>query len=152
MKSERKAYITVFVVGLLMAVYVLVPKLSVSAQHEHQHSHTPASAKNLKNPVTATEENVTQGRSLYAQQCASCHGADGKAMTEAASAMKVKPADLTKLVGRTGGEIYWVITNGIKASGMPAFETKMSQRERWLTVLFVEHLQGQHQHGSTESA
>src|SRR5262245_15831810 len=151
MKSVRKASITASIIGLLIAVYGLVPILDVSAQHEHRHSHASANAKNLKNPLAATEENIARGRSLFAKQCASCHGADGKAMTETASALKVKPADLTQLHGPTGGEIYWVITKGINASGMPAFETRISERERWLTGLFVEHVQGQHQHGATES-
>jgi hypothetical protein len=49
--------------------------------------------------------------------------------------------------GLTPGEIYWVVTNGIKASEMPAFHTKMDEQERWQTVLYVQHLRGEHQHG-----
>src|SRR5262245_41568996 len=66
-----------------------------SAHEGHKHSHAPASAKKLKNPLTATDENIAAGRVLFNKNCATCHGEDGKAKTDVAKAMKVKPTDLT---------------------------------------------------------
>lgn len=63
-----------------------------------------------------------------------------------AAKLKVKPADLTALHERTEGEIYWVITNGIKKSGMPAMKTA-STEDRWKLTLYVKHLMGAHPHG-----
>jgi len=145
MNRGRELFITALAAGLVVAFWATNHIPGVSAQEVHQHSHAPAEAAKLKNPLPASEENTREGRALFNRNCASCHGEDGKAQTEMASAMKVKPADLTALHGRTEGEIYWVITNGIKASGMPAFKDKLSDQERWQTALYVQHLQGAHQ-------
>ena len=132
-------------ISLLAGIGVI--DFSASAHEKHGQSHAPASAKKLKNPLTANEENIAAGRALFNQNCASCHGEDGKAKTDIALAMKVKPTDLTdkKMQGITDGEIYWVITSGIKQSGMPAFK-KTTANQRWQMTLYVKHLMGEHPH------
>ncbi len=133
-------------VDLLMSAWLV--DLSASAHEGHRHA--PASAKKLKNPVSATEENIEAGRTLFNRNCASCHGEDGKAKTDTAAALKVKPTDLNghEMHGITDGEIYWVITNGIKKSGMPALNAKTKPTERWQMALYVKHLMGEHPHAS----
>lgn len=118
----------------------------VSGHEGHKHSHAPASAKKLKNPLTANTEAIDAGRQLFNKHCASCHGADGKSKTDIATAMKKKPTDLTakEMRGITDGEIYWVVTNGITKSGMPAFKTKANIQDRWKMTLYVKHLAGEH--------
>jgi mono/diheme cytochrome c family protein len=110
------------------------------------HSHAPASAKTLKNPLQGTAEELAGDRTLNEKNCASCHGPDGKAHTQAAFAMKVRPADLTDHAahGLTDGEIYWVITRGIKSSGMPGYAAENSERERWEITLYVRQLRPPH--------
>jgi mono/diheme cytochrome c family protein len=132
-------------VGLLMALWFF----DFSASAHEGHRHAPASAKKLKNPLTATEENIEAGRTLFNHNCASCHGEDGSAKTDVAGAMKVRPADLTghAMHGITDGEIYWVIANGIKTSGMPAFRTKTRPNEQWQMALYVKRLMGERPHG-----
>src|SRR5258706_7813791 len=144
MKRRMRLSLVGFGVRVIVILCAATFALGSLAQEDHQHSHAPASAKELKNPLTATAEHIASGRALFTQRCAPCHGADGKAMSEMAAAMKIKPADLTALHGRTDGEIYWVISNGIRQSGMPAFESKMSEQERWQAALYVKHLAGEH--------
>jgi mono/diheme cytochrome c family protein len=136
-------------VGLLMALWAI----DFSASAHEGHRHAPASAKKLKNPLTATEENIEAGRTLFNRNCASCHGEDGSAKTNVAGAMKVKPADLIghAMHGITDGEIYWVIANGIKTSGMPAFSAKTRPNEQWQMALYVKHLMGEHPHAAVVS-
>lgn len=145
MSRTIKLSAAVIFVSLLAAVGVI--DFRASAHDKHGHSHAPASAKKLKNPLPANGENIAAGRTLFNQNCASCHGEDGKAKTEMAQAMKVKPTDLTdkNMQGITDGEIYWVITNGIKQSGMPALK-KATVNERWQMTLYVKHLMGEHPH------
>src|SRR5262249_1490414 len=115
--------------------------VSTTFAHEgHKHRHAPASAKKLKNPLTATDENIASGRTLVNRNCASCHGEHGKAKTDIAKGIKVKPTDLIDkaIHGITHGEVYWVIENGIKKSGMPAFKTKATDNERWQMTLYVK--------------
>lgn len=128
---------------LLVGLHMLP---SVSAHDGHKHSNAPASAKKLKNPLKADEETIAAGRALFNKNCASCHGEDGKSKTEVAAAMKKKPTDLTakEMSGITDGEIYWVVTNGIKKSGMPGFKVKAKDQERWQMTLYVKHLMGEH--------
>lgn len=114
-----------------------------SAQEMSQEEHAPASAKQLKNPIAATEANISGGRALYSQRCVACHGENGKAETEIARALEIKPADLTSQTARelTDGEIYWVTTHGIKTSRMPGLEARVGEDERWKIALYIRELQ-----------
>jgi mono/diheme cytochrome c family protein len=53
---------------------------------------------------------------------------------------------LIAMKGITDGEIYWVVTNGITKSGMPAFKTKANDQERWLMTLYVKRMMSEHPH------
>jgi mono/diheme cytochrome c family protein len=145
--------IKVSVLSLTVVLLMLAWLVDLSASAHEGHRHAPASAKKLKNPLTATEENIEAGHVLFNRNCASCHGEDAKAKTDIAAAMKVKPTDLTghEMHGITDGEIYWVITNGIKKSGMPALNAKTKPNERWQMALYVKHLMGEHPHAAAIS-
>jgi len=146
MREKRKLIYLGIVVGLLATVWAVSSMTTATAHEGHKRKNAPASAKKLKNPLTATDENISQGRALFTQHCASCHGEDGKAKTDVAAGMKRKPTDLTgkAMHGITDGEVYWAITNGIKKAGMLAYKTKASDQERWQMTLYVKHLMGEH--------
>ena len=38
------------------------------------------------------------------------------------------------------GELFWVVSNGIRMTGMPAFSPTHKQEEIWKIVAFVRHL------------
>jgi mono/diheme cytochrome c family protein len=148
MKEKRKLGYFGIVVGLFATVWAVSSAPTATAHDGHKRKNAPASAKKLKSPLTSTEENIAQGHTLFNKYCASCHGEDGKAKTDVAAGMKVKPTDLTgkAMHGITDGEIYWVVTNGIKKAGMPAYKTKATDQERWQLTLYVKHLMGEHPH------
>jgi len=102
----------------------------------------PASAKQLKSPISATQENTDAGRGLFLQKCAACHGENGNAQTEFAAAMATKPADLTgpQVSALTEGELYSLVSDGVKTSGMPAFKGRISDNAIWQIALFVRQL------------
>ena len=113
-----------------------------AAAHDgHKKGHAPASAKKLRNPVEHNTANIENGKAVYEQNCVGCHGADGKG-TEYNKKARVKVPDLKShyVMKLTDGEIYYVVTNGIKASGMPGYKLKASDRERWQLVHYVRHL------------
>jgi mono/diheme cytochrome c family protein len=136
------------IIALLAGLWAASLTQDTSAHQGHRHAHAPASAKKLKNPLSATAENIDSGKILFNKHCASCHGEDGKAKTQIAANMKVKPSDLTDkaMKGITDGEIFWVVTNGIIKSGMPAFKTIANDQERWRMTLYVKRLMGEHPH------
>lgn len=148
MTGKSRLYVFGLTAGLLAGMWAINPTPNTLAHEGHKRSNAPASAKKLKNPLTASEETINAGKQLFNKHCASCHGEDGKAKTDIAAAMKKKPTDLTgkQMQGITDGEIYWVVTNGVKKSGMPAFKAKASDQERWQMTLYVKHLMGDHPH------
>jgi mono/diheme cytochrome c family protein len=136
------------IIVLLVGLWAASLTQDTSAHQGHRHAPAPASAKKLKNPLSATAENIDNGKILFNKYCASCHGEDGKAKIQIAANMKVKPPDLTNkaMKGITDGEIYWVVTNGIIKSGMPALKTIANDQERWRMTLYVKRLMGEHPH------
>jgi putative copper resistance protein D len=92
------------------------------------------------NPVPATQDVLAQGTSLYAQNCAVCHGAggegNGKPGTQLTAATSQRYTD---------GDLYWLLTNGVAGKGMPPYNTRLSPTERWQVVRYLRSLlpQGQ---------
>jgi mono/diheme cytochrome c family protein len=100
-----------------------------------------AQAAGIKSPPNWNEHvRVVDGTEHYAAHCASCHGAPGVPRGDIANGLYPKPADLTHIAQRyTPGELFWILKNGIKMSGMPAWSDH-SDEELWGTVAFIETL------------
>ena len=105
----------------------------------------PASARDAKNPVRDTPEVLREARLHFADHCAICHGNDGSGNTVMGRGMYPKPPDLraAQTQERSDGEIFWIIENGVRLTGMPAFggsgEHGDSQ-DSWKLVHFIRHL------------
>src|SRR6185437_13505110 len=113
----------------IVAVSALVVALPAVAQRFHN---APASSATLKNPDTG-KKNAAAGQNLYEQHCASCHGANAQGSGNVPSLARgatqaAKP-----------GEIFWFITHGDAASGMPAWESLPAQ-QRWQLVTYLKYL------------
>jgi mono/diheme cytochrome c family protein len=88
---------------------------------------------NLQPGVPATPENYMAGAHLYREYCAVCHGVPDQPKTPTAQGMYPPPPQLFHGKGVTDdppGETYWKVTNGIRLTGMPAYNT-LSDTERW---------------------
>ncbi len=103
---------------------------------------TPASARDAKNPFSATPEIIEQAREHFADHCASCHGNDGSGQTEIGRNLYPKPPDmrLPATQNLSDGEIYFIIHNGIRLTGMPAWGEPGKDDDSWKLVLFIRHL------------
>lgn len=105
--------------------------------------HISIGDKNVKNPVADTKENVAEGQGHFAHHCQICHGYDGQ-NTGVPFAENMSPpvADLASkdVQSYTDGHLKWIIKNGIKPSGMPAWPDDPSDDEQWKIVLFIRHL------------
>jgi len=117
--------------------------LEVMMARRARHMALPSSARALKNPVPASAENLREGRLHFADHCAICHGNDGSCDTMMGSGLYPKPPDLRledtqKL---SDGELFWIIENGVRFTGMPAFSGHHSAPEdTWKLVQFIRHL------------
>ena len=103
----------------------------------------PSHARNLKNPITNTPENVKEGEEHWADHCATCHANNGSGDTEIGKNLYPKAPDmrLAETQNMTDGELYYTIENGIRLSGMPAWGQGGDDDEAsWKLVLFIRHL------------
>jgi mono/diheme cytochrome c family protein len=91
-------------------------------------------------PWINEDARVIDGTTHYAAHCASCHGAPGVPRGDIAEGLYPTPPDLTDVARRyTPGELFWVLKNGIKMSGMPSWSDH-GDDELWVTVAFLEKL------------
>jgi mono/diheme cytochrome c family protein len=98
-------------------------------------------AHNLANPVAATPEVLAAAKSSYESHCASCHGVTGNGKGDKAQGLWTTPTDFqiaAQLGRRSDGDLYWITTNG--KWPMPAFESKLSDLERWQLVDYIRTL------------
>jgi len=102
----------------------------------------PASAHNATNPFAPSSEILSEARAHFADHCAICHGNDGSGKTQIGQNLYPKAPDmrLPNTQHLTDGEIYYVIHNGIRLTGMPAWGTEEKDEDSWKLVLFIRHL------------
>ncbi len=101
----------------------------------------PSSAKALKNSVRFTPEVEHEALAHFADHCAVCHANNGSGQTVFGKGMYPKPPDLRGETQRmSDGEIFYVIENGIRMSGMPAFGGDGTADDSWKLVAFIRHL------------
>jgi copper resistance protein D len=82
---------------------------------------------------------VARGQPLYAQNCALCHGADGRGKGPAAAGLPIRPADLLAphLFAHPPGDLFWWIGHGRGNGAMPGFAAVLSPAQRWDLVDFI---------------
>jgi len=103
----------------------------------------PSSARALTNPVAFSPEVWAQSRAHFADHCASCHANDGSGSTEIGRNLFPKAPDmrLAATQDKSDGELYWIIENGIRLTGMPAWGTGGNDDvDSWKLVHFVRRL------------
>jgi mono/diheme cytochrome c family protein len=103
----------------------------------------PKAAREKKNPIPNTPEVVKGGMLHFADHCSTCHANDGSGRTEMGRNMYPKVPDMRKADTQnlSDGEIYYIIVNGIRLTGMPAWgQGGDDDRETWALVHFIRHL------------
>lgn len=98
-------------------------------------------ARSVQLPADFAPTADPQGVALYRKHCAQCHGAPGVPPAEFALGMMPVPSNLVAAArDRPPREIYWFIRFGLKMSGMPAWEMRMSEADMWRLTALVEAL------------
>ena len=96
------------------------------------------------NPLSASAEALQSGLEHYADHCAVCHGNDGRGLTDFGRGLFPPPPDLRASPTQelTDGELFYIIENGIRFTGMPAFSTGTldGEAESWKLVQFIRRL------------
>jgi mono/diheme cytochrome c family protein len=105
----------------------------------------PAGDRDLKNPLPPNEENLADGRAHFADHCAICHGNDGRGETEIGKGLYPKTPNMRdhETQELSDGELFYIIKNGVRFTGMPAWgdpESTTDDESNWKLVHFIRHL------------
>jgi mono/diheme cytochrome c family protein len=98
-------------------------------------------AGTVANPLPRTQKVLSQGRQLFDNHCAVCHGILGDGHPYLTAAYGAKPANLVSqnIIDLPDGKIHHVIIMGKNA--MPSYAADLTDSERWAAVLYVRVLQ-----------
>ncbi|SRR5579862_5158776 len=104
----------------------------------------PSDARQRQNPVAASPELLQESARHFADHCASCHGNDGSGNTEIGRNLYPPAPDmrLAETQELSDGELYYIIHNGVRWTGMPAWGEPGNDNDQdsWKLVLFIRHL------------
>jgi mono/diheme cytochrome c family protein len=105
---------------------------------------TARAVRNQPNPVEPTPEALESALEHWADHCAACHANDGSGNTEMGRSFYPPSPDMraARTQSLTDGELFSIIENGIRLTGMPAWGTGTpeGERESWALVHFIRRL------------
>jgi mono/diheme cytochrome c family protein len=104
----------------------------------------PSHAKAVRNPVEGTSDALADAKKHFIEHCAVCHAEDGSGKTETAAGMSPEVPDLRAdhIQKLTDGELFYIIRNGVRFTGMPAWD--LSDDHNWKLVAFIRQLPKQY--------
>jgi len=159
MKKRSVVEILVLAVVMAIAVGVLVGAyfvtVGVSARPQPGRLETVAAQtvrgiairtriRGLTNPIPATPDVIAEGRDHFADHCAVCHGNDGSGNTEMGRGLYPRSPDmrLPATQNLSDAELFYIIENGVRLTGMPGWSTgtKEGETSSWHLVHFIRHL------------
>ncbi|HKD76215.1 MAG TPA: cytochrome c, partial [Ktedonobacterales bacterium] len=97
----------------------------------------------VSSPSEFAATSIARGERLFAQNCATCHGADARGDGPASASLPVRPADLTAahFLAHSDGELYWFIQHGFTApdgaTTMPGFARSLSAEATWHLIDYL---------------
>jgi mono/diheme cytochrome c family protein len=140
-----------FNLSALQAPGRLETLLSNSARHSLIHR---ASRQGIPPRPPDTKASADSGSTLYTSTCGFCHGSDGRAQTPIGQWTYPRAADLTsaQVQSYSDQELFWIIKNGIRFTGMPAFGKVESDADIWNLVNYVRTLTGDSRNKSSTKA
>ncbi len=98
-------------------------------------------AQGTNAPAQLTDAQAREGARVYNETCVYCHGAPGKDPVDIGKGLNPEPPFLPDTITRwNAAEVFWIIKNGIKMTGMPAFGPTHKDDEIWKLVAFVQKL------------
>jgi mono/diheme cytochrome c family protein len=109
-----------------------------------RHLAIPRAARGMPNPEPASREGLTRARAHFADHCAACHGNDGRGKTAMGQNLYPRAPDMTlpDTQNLSDGELFAIIENGIRLTGMPAWGRPgpSDDAQTWELVHFIRRL------------
>jgi mono/diheme cytochrome c family protein len=162
---RRKTVVKVITVpAILMVLAFTAARIGLTALNDpgRVETYLATKAKHLLVPNSAragipsapanNEQSRGEGEKLYAAECSTCHGLDGRP-TDAGRWMYPRAVDLTSAEGQgwSDSQLFWIVKNGIKLSGMPAFGRVENDEHIWNLVHYMRSLSPSLQQASGSS-
>ena len=98
-------------------------------------------APDKRNPIALTADNLREGEHEYDEHCAVCHGLDGSGQNRVGGEFYPPVVRLSRGVRfLSDGQFYFIISDGIRMTGMPGFGVRHSPEDLWKIILWVRHL------------
>ena len=120
------------------------PALEVRLARSARHLMIPSAARKATNPLPPAPELHARALRHWADHCASCHGNGGKGDTSMGRNLYPRAPDMTLAATQqlSDGELFWIIENGVKLTGMPAWGSPAVEddAETWELVHFIRRL------------
>jgi len=152
----RRGWIVIVIVSvvLLAGGGLLASQFSLSALPEPGRAETllatkakhflvaKGSREGVPSEFPNTAVSAAEGDKLYGAECAMCHGMNGRTPSETGRWMYPRAADLTSLEVQSysNREMFWIVKNGIRLSGMPAFGKVESDEHIWSLIHYLRSL------------
>ncbi len=102
----------------------------------------PVAAREARNPLALEPRLLAEGRAHFADHCAGCHANDGSGDTTLGRSLYPRAPDMRRAPTQalSDGELFYIIENGVRLTGMPAWGGAGKPEESWKLVHFVRHL------------
>lgn len=103
-----------------------------------QHS-VKAQAQTITPPPMPISQKIGEAFRGFDEMCVQCHGAPGKEPGVIGKGLQPPPPALGEAAHRwKRAELFWIVKNGIKMTGMPAFGPTHSDEQIWLIVALLQ--------------
>jgi mono/diheme cytochrome c family protein len=99
-------------------------------------------AADIEVPPLGDSAQVVEGFEHFNEMCTFCHGAPGVSKSESGEGLNPKAPNLAKTtVDLTDAQLFWIIKNGIRMTGMPAYGVTHSDDKLWAIAAFVRRME-----------
>ena len=134
---SRKIGLRIVKLSHLSAALLLLTGCNSTYKPSAWRAQVPAPARAGPDPLPQSAANRAGGRQAFQLYCTSCHGAEG-------AGRPGRPSLRTARVrGETDGEIHWILVNGSKGHGMPAWRS-LGDTALWQLVQYIRTMPPAH--------
>src|SRR5262249_56247269 len=151
MKRRRAMWLIAVPIGTVALAWIGLGQVSLRALDEPGRMETyvatkakriliDRAARQVSRPQPADlSQSLMIGQMQFGGRWGWCHGVDGQTPSDIGSAMYPRASDLgsTEVQRWSDAEMFWIIQNGIRLSGMPGFGKSLSDRDIWPLVDYV---------------
>lgn len=112
--------------------------LAMSALDNAVERHAPRT----NNPVPPTDENLIEGLKIYTMNCALCHGGIDRQPSALEKSFYPPPPNLIlHPPDDADWHVFYVIRNGVRYTGMPAWDKTLSETDIWKLTAFLTRVE-----------